>query len=609
MKKTVKPKAGLLRLLELAGQRKGQLIGACLLSVLASAARLAPFFTIYALLRQLVFHYHNLSAIPLAVLYRLVGLTAAAAVIYGVFGFWSTSLSHRAAYNILFELRVQLMEKLSRLPSGYFTKTTQGALKKVIQDDVEKIEEFIAHSITDTVAAISLPLFTILYLFIMDWRLALATLAPLLLSMVILSLGLKDPRGAQTQVDMHRTREVMNGTIVEYIHGMPVIKVFNRTLSSFARLGESINAFSGAVERATWFFAPKMGVYYAAMGAQMLLILPAGLLIGLNASSYTDFLPLLLLFLLVGAGLKEPLENMMAMALSTNEISIGVARIDEILKEKELSPAACPKIPQGHDIAFENVAFSYGDDGQQALKDISFTLEPNSITGLVGPSGGGKSTAAQLLLRFYDPQQGSIRIGGVDIRDIEQGRLMELVGYVFQDSLLFRDTVEENIRMGNKTAGREAVEKDAKAAGVHEVILGLPQGYDTIIGQEDAYLPGGEKQRIAIARVFLKDPPIIILDEATAYADAENESLIQESFARLAKGKTVLIIAHRLKTIEAADNILVLHSGSLIAQGDHRQLLKTCQVYRDMVDANERRDRWKIKKTDRKKEVYAHGQL
>lgn len=527
-------KTGIPRLMELAGRRKGQLTAACVLSVFSSTARLVPFFTIYGLLREIILHYNNLAAISMTTIYWLVGSTALSAVAYGVFGFWSTALSHRAAYNILFEIRVQLMEKLSRLPSGYFTKTTQGALKKIIQDDVEKMEEFIAHHLSDTVAGISLPIFTILFLFIMDWRLALATLVPLILAICVISFGLKNPKGTKTQVEMHQTREIMNGTVVEYVCGMQVIKVFSRTVSAFARFGESINAYAEAVKNATLFFAPGMGIYYTALGAQLLLILPAGLIIGITATSYVEFLPLLLLFFLVGTGLREPLENMMSMALSTNNISVGVSRIDEILSYQEIEAPKSSQIPKTYDMTYENVSFSYNDDNQYALKNISFSLKANTITGLVGPSGGGKSTIAQLLLRFYEPQQGTIKIGGVDIRNIEPSKLMELVGYVFQDSVLFCDTIANNIRMGNHTATMKQVEEAAKAACIHDVITALPHGYGTVIGEDDAYLSGGEKQRIAIARVFLKNPPIIILDEATAYTDAENESMIQDSFSRLA---------------------------------------------------------------------------
>ncbi len=595
--KEYKPKVGLSRLMELAGRRKSQLTRACVFSVLSAAARMIPFFTIYGLLKQIVLHYHNLTDISVSTMLLLVGATAASAVAYGVLGYTSSSLSHRAAFNILYELRLQLMKKLSRLPAGYFTGTTKGGLKKVIQDDVEKIEEFIAHNITDTVAAIALPIFTIVYLFFMDWRLALCIVVLLVICIFVLAASMKNPEGVKTQMAMHETRKAMNSSIVEYVHGMPVIKVFNRKQLASARLEKSIDESAYATKDAAHFFRSYMGMYFTAMGAQLLLILPVGLVIGLYAKSYTDFLPLLLLFFLVGTGLKEPLENMMSLALSTNNISIGVARIDSILAEKELTVPKNTVEPLSYDIKFEHVQFSYNQGGSKAVDDLSFALKQNTITGLVGPSGGGKSTTAQLLLRFYEPQSGRITIGGVDIGDIAPGKLMEHIGYVFQESVMFADTVEQNIRMGNTHATRKEVEQAAKSAAIHDVIMALPRGYATVLGEDNTYLSGGEKQRISIARVFLKNPDIIILDEATAYADAENENLIQESFAKLAEGKTVLIIAHRLKTIEKADQILVMENGRLEALGTHHKLLESSPTYRRMVDANERREIWSMQKT------------
>ena len=247
-----------------------------------------------------------------------------------------------------------------------------------------------------------------------------------------------------------------------------------------------------------------------------------------------------------------------------------------------------------YDVTFENVTFSY-TEGTNAVENVSFHLPQGTITGLVGPSGGGKSTIAQLLLRFYETKAGSIRIGGVDIKEIPPSRLTGIVSYVFQDSFLFHDTVENNIRMGNKKSSKEEVIQAAKNAGIHDVIMALPKGYDTVIGEKNAYLSGGEKQRIAIARVFLKDTPIVILDEATAYADAENEAKIQAAFAGLAKNKTVLIIAHRLKTVEKANRILVMNKGELVGADTHEKLLTECAMYKDMVSANERRDKWTIK--------------
>jgi ATP-binding cassette subfamily B protein len=587
-------RAGFLRLLDLAGKYKGQLAAAGAFSILAAAARLIPFFTIYGVMREIVLHIGNLGEINVGLVYALIAATFAAALVNAVCEYASTLIAHRAAYNTLYGIRVQLMEKLARIPSGFFTRTSQGALKKIISDDVESIEGFIAHHVADAAEAISLPILTLVYLFVMDWRLALATVAPLLVAVFLLALGMKDPKIYQSQVATHSTREKMNGTIVEYIHGMPVIKIFNRTLAAFRRFDGDVTEYAETAKRATFLFAPKMGGYFTAMGAQLLFILPVGLLIASSASSYIDFLPVILLFFLVGTGLKQPLENMMALTMSTHEISAGLAGIDKILDEPEIETRPGGQAPENYGVSFEDVSFSYDDDETEALRHVSCDLKAGSVTGLVGPSGGGKSTLARLLLRFYEPQQGSVKIGGVDIRDIAPGKLMEMVSYVFQEADLFHDTIEGNIRMGNRDATLEQVVNAAKAANIHDVIMAFPKGYDTVIGEDGAYLSGGEQQRLSIARVFLKDSPIILLDEATAYADAENESRIQESFARLSANKTVLIIAHRLKTVENARQILVLKEGRLIDGGKHDELLARCEVYRDMVNANERRDRWAI---------------
>lgn len=593
-KKKNTEKTGIARLLELAGSRKKQLAAACTLSVLSSAARLVPFFTVYALLCEIILHLDNLAGVDTAAVRTLVWLTLGAALAYGVCAFSSSYLAHTAAYNILYEIRMKLMAKMGRVSAGYFTSTTQGAVQKVISDDVEQVEAFIAHHVCDIAAAVSLPFFTFLYLFAMDWRLALCTLAPVVIGLGISMGTLASPAGAQTQVDMHDKREALSGTIVEYVHGMPVIKIFNRTLGAFQRFVDNVRAYVASVEKTTYFFAGKMGFYYAGFGAQMLFLLPAGLLIATHSASYVGFLPVLLLFFVVGSGLKEPLENMMQMVLSMNRINEGVVRIDRILSQPEIATPAAPKTPHGTGITFEGVSFAYEAGGENALEDVSFSLREGSITGLVGPSGGGKSTIAQLLLRFYDVGQGSIRIGGVDIRDIDQDALAEMMSYVFQDSYLFADTVENNIRMGNSRASQAEVEAAAKAAHIHDVILALPNGYETVIGEDDAYLSGGEQQRIAIARVLLKDTPIVVLDEATAYADAENETRIQQAFARLAKEKTVIVIAHRLKTIQNADQILVMAQGRLVDCGTHEALMARSTVYRNMVLANERRDAWQI---------------
>ena len=579
-------------MLELAGQKKHRLLAACALSVVAAAARIVPFFTIYALVRELLQCYAASTQVDPGRLSEYAGWTLAAALVYGLCAFFSSSLAHTAAYDIIYALRLQLMEKLTRVPSGYFTQTTQGAIKKILSDDTEQLEVFIAHHICDIVAAVATPLLTLIYLFVMDWRLALVTLVPIFISLVLLSACLNKPDKATLQVELHDSQERMQGTIIEYIHGMPVIKVFNRTLGAFRRYERDINGFVDAVTRTAYANARPMGAYYAFFGAQLLFLLPTSLLL-LQVERFLDFLPVVLMFFIVGSGLKEPLEDMMVKVLDTKRISEGMRRVDEILQLEEMSYGDTGA-PTHYDVQFENVTFAYGD-GAAAVDDVSFTLSAGNVTGLVGPSGGGKSTLAQLLLRFYAPQQGTIRIGGVDIASIPPERLTRLVSYVFQESVLFHDTVENNIRMGDTSASHEDVVQAAKNAEIHEVIQRLPQGYDTVIGEGAAFLSGGERQRLAIARVFLRDTPIVVLDEATAYVDAENEARIQQAFARLAKNKTVLIIAHRLKTVEKADQILVMQEGRLQGVGTHNALLAACPLYAEMVAANERRERWMIR--------------
>ncbi|MBS6800129.1 MAG: ABC transporter ATP-binding protein [Firmicutes bacterium] len=599
--KPKKPKTGVSRMMELAGSKGHKLRFACTLAVLSSAARIVPFFTIYALVSEVLQHYANPGGLDGERLIMLSGITLCAALFYGVCAYFSSALAHTAAYDIIYELRIKLMEKLARIPSGYFTQTTQGALKKILSDDTEQLEVFLAHHICDIAAAVATPVFTLMYLFGMDWRLALMTLIPIFISLYLLSTCLGKPDKAALQVELHDTQEAMQGTIVEYIHGMPVIKVFNRTLHAFQRYERDLNAFVDAVSRTAYANAKPMGAYYAFFGAQLLFLLPAALLLLSGADSYMDFLPVVFLFFLVGSGMKEPMEDMMVKVLDSNRISEGMRRIDEILSQEEMDESGTGN-PARYDISFQDVSFSYVPE-TKAVDQVSFCLPAGSVTGLVGPSGGGKSTLAQLLLRFYAPQTGTIKIGGVDLKDIPPARLTKLVSYVFQDSVLFHDTVENNIRMGNVAASREQVEQAARNAGIHEVILNLPHGYDTVIGEQNAYLSGGEKQRLAIARVFLRDTPIVILDEATAYADAENEAKIQQAFAKLSQNKTVLIIAHRLKTVENANQLLVLEQGKLAGIGSHEELMKSCELYRQMVAANERRDHWTIKRGEQEAAV------
>ncbi|MBR1382724.1 MAG: ABC transporter ATP-binding protein, partial [Ruminococcus sp.] len=597
MSKETKKKEGVARLMELAGTKKAGLTAACTLSVMSSVFKTVPYFTIYEILKRLIESYSSGGGFAFSEVSTLVMLTAISAVLYGVCAYASAMLSHGAAFDILYELRMKLMEKMGRISSGYYTSNTQGSIKKLLIEDVEQIEIFIAHSMCEVAAAIATPLLTIIVLFIVDWRLTLVSLLPIICSFVILAMALKKPDGAKHQQNMADSKAKMEGTIIEYIHGMSVIKIFGGTKNAFKRYETDLNSFTKAVHDTAYYNANGMGLYYAFFGAQVLFLLPAAIIMLNHSTSYSEVLPKILFFLVICAGLKEPLENMMNVSIDSIKINVGLKRIDELLEEPEITLIGEGKPLTRFDIEFDGVSFAYPGSSIKACDGVSLNLPQGSCNALVGPSGGGKSTIAQLLLHFYEVNEGTIKIGGVDIREVTHSELVKNIAYVFQDSFIFNDTIENNIRMGNETATLDEVKAAAEAANIADTIESLPEGYKTVVA-DSIGLSGGEKQRIAIARAILKNAPIVVLDEATAYADAENEAKIQEAFSRLSKGKTVIMIAHRLKTIQNADNILVMNSGRLEAVGRHEELMESCGLYRDMVTANERRDSWTRRKEE-----------
>ena len=343
-----------------------------------------------------------------------------------------------------------------------------------------------------------------------------------------------------------------------------------------------------------YYNANGMGLYYAFFGAQVLFLLPACVILLGNGESYVEVLPRVLFFLIVCAGLKEPLENMMNVAIDSTKINVGMKRIDELLEEPEIALLGEGKPLTAFDIEFDNVDFTYPGSDVRALSGVSFRLPKGSCSALVGPSGGGKSSIAQLLLHFYEPEDGAIRIGGVDIREVTHSELVKNIAYVFQDSFLFNDTIENNIRMGNEKASFDEVRAAARAANIDEMIETLPAGYKTVV-TDSSGLSGGEKQRIAIARAILKDAPIVFLDEATASLDPGNEILIQNAIDELVKNKTVLVIAHRLQSVMNADDIIVLDDGKIIEEGTHRGLLEKNGRYASLWKEQQTAGNWQLK--------------
>ena len=571
------------RLLQIAGQRKTLLLASCTLAVIHSVLSLVPYALVFYIIKELTQSQPNFTTIQQYVVYAIV------MVIVSMVAFLlSGILSHIAAFNILYGLRKTITEKVGILPMGYLSHRNSGAFKKIISDDVERIETFVAHQIPDFVKAVALPLLTLGYLFSEDWRLALISCLPLLVLVVIMPLMFGSKNQNLTQ-KYHHSLEEMSAGIVEYVRAMPVMKIFQQSAETFDKYGKKVLTFHRFVSDWIRHSSPPFAIFMSFASNAMLPVLVLGLYLyfhnGLTLAT-------LLFFLILGTGYMRPVFAMSNMAMQLQLIEQGVQQIDKILEAPVLPETHTPQESSHYDIRFDKVSFAY-DGEHYVLNDINFIAKEGSITALVGPSGAGKSTVGQLLSRFWDIQEGSISIGGVDIRQLSTEKLMQKVSFVFQDSFMFAQTMYENIRMGmNKT--KEEVIEAAKAAQIHDFIMSLPKGYDTLFGQQGVHLSGGEQQRFQLARAILKDAPILILDEATAFADPENEYKIQLAFSELIKGKTVLVIAHRLSTITTADQIIVFEKGEINAIGTHNELLQSSELYQRMWNAHNRAKDWNI---------------
>ncbi|MGJ1434213.1 ABC transporter ATP-binding protein [Sphingobacterium spiritivorum] len=570
-------KKGIVRLLEIAGKEKKLLIISGLLAILHALLSLVPYVLVFYIVRELTKDTVDFGSSGQYIRYAILTAVLSMAVLY-----ISVIISHLAAFNILFELRKFMIAKIGKLPIGYLFNRSSGALRKILADDVERIETFIAHQIPDFVKGVTLPVVTILFLFTQDWRLALVSFIPL----IILAIWIPRAYGGQNKElirNYHQSLEDMNAGIVEYVGAIPVMKIFGTSAETFEKYGNTVRRFNAFVGEWIKSSTPAFAVFISFVSNAMLPVLIAGLYLYFN---HGVTLATLLLFLILGTGYIKPLFVLNNMGMQLSVINRGVEQLDELLDEDGLPENDVKQSPQTFELEFEHVSFAY-DNKIPVLKDISFKIPENAVVALVGPSGAGKSTVGQLIARFWDIHSGSIRIGGINIKEYPTTQLMELVSFVFQDSFMFQQSMYENIRMGmDKT--REEVMQAAKAAQIHEEILSLPEGYDTLFGQDGVHLSGGEQQRIQLARAILKNAPVLILDEATAFADPESEYKIQQAFSELIKDKTVLIIAHRLSTITDVDSILVFDKGNLTAEGTHEVLLQESELYQRMWSAHTR---------------------
>ena len=595
----MKKKKGLPRLFEIAGEKKGLLILAGVLSALSACCMLIPYLAVYQVLNNLLENAGEINNVNKEYLtdwgwIAFAGLIGGLLLLYG-----ALMSSHMAAFRILYGLRVRLSEHIGRLPLGYLNNSSTGAIKKALEQNVEKIELFIAHTIPDLVnAAATVAVMFVLFFSLNGWMAAACLLAIVISILVQFSLmfGRKSKDFFRQYFD---TSEQMSASAVQYVRGMPVVKIFGQTVASFSQFSQSIYAFKKYALHVCDTYQPGMVWFTVLLNSIVTFILPVGLLLLSREPGNVVLAGVYLFFIILGPGVAAPFHKLTFLASNTREIDEGVSRLDAIFEEKPVPEPVIPQSPHKHDIRFEHVSFSYENTKEttrtEALKDISFTAHAGEITALVGPSGSGKSTIANLIPRFWDVTQGAIKIGGINIREIATEQLMDRVSFVFQDSFLFFDTLYENIRVGKPDATEEEVHAAARAAQCDEFIGRLPQGYQTLIGEGGVYLSGGEEQRVSVARAILKNSPILVLDEATAFADPENEYKMQLALQELIKDKTVIIIAHRLSSIISANQIIVLKEGEIVQKGVHAELSRKEGVYKKMWDAYTDAFQWTLK--------------
>lgn len=561
----------------------GRLITAVVLAVLGTVCGMVPYFTAAKIITLLLAGEQTLNAYTPWLLTALCGYLLRT-VLYNS----ALSISHKATYNILKTIRQMLLAKLAKLPLGTVMDTSSGKLKQTIVDQVDGMETTLAHLFPEMTANIAAPVLTIVYLFVLDWRLALLSLVvfPVAFFFMMTVMGGygKDYAGA-----VQATNE-MSSTLIEYINGIEVIKAFNQGEKSYARLTEKVRY--NAQYYVNWMKKSQLGMAmaYGFFPAQMLTILPAGWLLWLHGSlSAETFLTVIILAL----GMAAPIVAAFNFVDTLAQVGTTVGQVDEILCAEEQEHGSTPVTFAGHDIVLQNVSFGYHAD-KEILHDVSLTIPAGKMTALVGPSGSGKTTLCNLIARFWDVDSGSVKIGGVDVRDYTLESLMDQISMVFQNVYLFADTIENNIKFGCPEATHEQVVAAARKACCADFIEALPDGYDTVIGEGGASLSGGEKQRISIARAMLKDAPIVILDEATANVDPENEDRLQKAIEALTRDKTIILIAHRLKTVKNADQILVVDHGRIVQQGKHEQLMKQPGLYAEFVGGRRQAEGWKL---------------
>ena len=593
--KQVKPKTGLARCMELASNKKGLIFISAILSSLASIASFIPYIAVYFIIRSILQVYPNLNSLDVNEVIGYGWLALGGIIANILLYFLAIFCSHLAAFGTLYELKVKFAEHITKIPLGYHLTIGSGRLRKIMDENIESVEGFIAHQFPDFVASVTAPIVMVILLFAIDWRFGIASLVGIILAFIVQFMGYGSGAMKENMGKYQIALEDMNNASVEYVRGMPVVKAFNQTANSFEQLKHAISQYTEWVLKFSLGWQNCMPAFTTIINNIYLVLIPVGILIGTNAVNQKEFLMTFIFYLLFVPAVAGILNKIMYVSESFMQINGNVARMDEIFNIPVLKDTQISKTFDNDNVTFDNVSFSYtGKENELAIKNVSFEAKQGEITAIVGLSGGGKSTIANLISRFWDVTSGSIKIGNVDVREVGTNDLMKHISFVFQDIFLFKQSIFDNIRMGNPNATKEQVISASKAAQCHDFISKLPNGYDTVVGTQGIHLSGGERQRIAIARAIIKDATIFVLDEATAFSDPENEYLIQKAFEKLMQDKTVIMIAHRLSTIRNANKIIVMENGRLIESGKHNDLIQKNGRYAEMWKHYTEAIDWKV---------------
>ena len=585
------------RLLEFAGERRSLTIVGCVLSVLAMAVNMVPYVCVWLVIRGLIAVAPNWTEATDVAGYgwAAFGFAVGGIIVY----FAALMCTHLAAFRTATNIRKRCMEHLAKAPLGYFDTHASGLLRRRIDGAAAQTETLLAHNLADITGTAAMFITLLVLLFVFDWRMGAACMLAAVISIGAL-FTMMGGKNANLMAEYYDALDHASKAGTEYVRGIPVVKVFQQTVYSFRAFKEAIDAYS---ERASHYQGvvckgPQAVNLTVTEGAFIFLV-PAALLIApgaLASGNFALFVTNFAFYAVFSAVLSTALAKIMFAAGGLTQAGDALKRINEVLSAPTLSVTDDPQVPAGNSVEFDNVTFTYDGAEQPALDGVSFVVEPGQTVALVGPSGGGKTTAASLVPRFWDASAGSVRVGGVDVRDIDPHVLMDRVAFVFQNTRLFSTSILENVRAARPDASREQVLDALRAAQCDDILAKLPDGVDTKIGSDGTYLSGGEQQRVALARAILKDAPIVVLDEATAFADPENEALIQKAFARLMEGRTVIMIAHRLSTVVGADKIVVLDQGHVVEQGTHAELLAAGGLYARMWADYQTAAQWKIQK-------------